>query len=80
MSIDQLNQNLDLDEQSNLVVKVFKVSLDTLKEAGLEETEALSGLLSQIAVLVEPEALNHAIELNKLFRDEYLQTNSPSAS
>ena len=80
MSIDQLNQNLDLDEQSNLVVKVFKVSLDTLKEAGLEETEALNGLLSQIAVLVEPEALNHAIELNKLFRDEYLQTNSPSAS
>ena len=63
---------LSLEEQTDLIVKVFQVSLDTLKESGLEETDALNGMLSQIAILVEPEALSHAIVLNKKYRAVYL--------
>ena len=63
---------LSLEEQTDLIVKVFQVSLDTLKESGLEEIDALNGMLSQIAILVEPEALSHAIVLNKKYRAVYL--------
>ena len=63
---------LSLEEQTDLIVKVFQVSLDTLKESGLEEIDALNGMLSQIAILVEPEALSHAINLNKKYRAVYL--------
>lgn len=63
---------LSLEEQTDLIVKVFQVSLDTLKESGLGEIDALNGMLSQIAILVEPEALSHAIALNKKYRAVYL--------
>ena len=66
------NRVLSLEEQTDLIVKVFQVSLDTLKESGLEEIDALNGMLSQIAILVEPEALSHAIDLNKKYRAVYL--------
>ncbi len=64
---------LSMEEQSNLVVKVFQVSLDTLVESGLDEIDALNGMLSQIAILVEPEALTHAVDLNKKYRTAYLE-------
>ena len=64
-------EKLSLDEQSELVVKVFQVSLDTLISSGLEETDALNGLLSQIAVLVETSALEHALAINKKYRPYY---------
>ena len=63
---------LSLEEQSDLIVKVFQVSLDTLMESGLQEIDALNGMLSQIAILVEPETLNHALELNNKFRAAYI--------
>ena len=65
-------EKLSLDEQSDLVVKVFQVSLDTLISSGLEETDALNGLLSQIAVLVETSALEHALAINQKYRPQYL--------
>ena len=64
---------LSLEEQTDLIVKVFQVSLDTLKESGLEEIDALNGMLSQIAILVEPEALSHAVVLNQKYRAVYLE-------
>ena len=39
----QIKANLSLDEQSELIVKVFQVSLDTLVTSGLEEEDALNG-------------------------------------
>ena len=68
----QIKANLSLDEQSELIVKVFQVSLDTLVTAGLEEKDALNGLLSQIAVLVDSNALEHALTINHQFRSAYL--------
>ena len=68
----QIKANLSLDEQSELIVKVFQVSLDTLVTAGLEEKDALNGLLSQIAVLVDDAALEHALTINHQFRSSYL--------
>lgn len=67
------NEKLSIDEQSDLVVKVFKVSIDTLVSAGLEETDALNGLLSQIAVLVDTSALEHALTINHKYRSSYLK-------
>ena len=63
---------LSLDEQTDLIVKVFQVSVDTLVSSGLEETDALNGLLSQIAVLVDSSALEHALTINHKFRTSYL--------
>ncbi len=68
----QIKASLSLDEQSELIVKVFRVSLDTLVTSGLEEKDALNGLLSQIAVLVDSSALEHALTINSQFRSSYL--------
>ena len=71
------NQNnkqnaLSIDQQSELIVKVFQVSMDALTSSGLEEKDALNGLLSQIAVLVDPPALEHALTINQKYRLSYL--------
>ena len=66
------NKKLSLDEQSDLIVKVFQVSVDTLVSSGLEENDALNGLLSQIAVLVDTSALEHALTINHKYRSTYL--------
>ena len=68
----KIKANLSLDEQSELIVKVFQVSLDTLVTSGLEEKDALNCLLSQIAVLVDSDALEHALTINHQFRSSYL--------
>ena len=66
------NKKLSLDEQSDLIVKVFQVSIDTLVSSGLKENDALNGLLSQIAVLVDTSALEHALTINHKYRSTYL--------
>ena len=66
------NKKLSLEEQSDLIVKVFQVSIDTLVSSGLEENDALNGLLSQIAVLVDPSALEHALTINQKYRSTYI--------
>ena len=66
------NKKLSLDEQSDLIVKVFQVSIDTLVSSGLEENDALKGLLSQIAVLVDTSALEHALTINHKYRSTYI--------
>ena len=66
------NKKLSLEEQSDLIVKVFKNSIDTLVSSGLEENDALNGLLSQIAVLVDSSALEHALTINHKYRSTYI--------
>ena len=66
------NKKLSLEEQSDLIVKVFQVSIDTLVSSGLEENDALNGLLSQIAVLVDTSALEHALTINHKYRSTFL--------
>ena len=66
------NKKLSLEEQSDLIVKVFQDSIDTLVSSGLEENDALNGLLSQIAVLVDPSVLEHALTINHKYRSTYL--------
>ena len=66
------NNKLSLDEQSDLIVKVFQVSIDKLVSSGLEENDALIGLLSQIAVLVDTSALEHALTINHKYRSTYI--------
>ena len=66
------NKKLSLEEQSDLIVKVFQDSIDTLVSSGLEENDALNGLLSQIAVLVDPYVLEHALTINHKFRSNYI--------
>ena len=73
MSLKYIEKSdLTLKQQSELVVEVFQGSLNTLKDHGLDEISCLNGILSQIAILVEPEALHHALELNKKYRAVYL--------
>ena len=73
MSLKKMEKSvLTLEQQSELVVKVFQGSINALKDQGLDEISSLNGILSQIAILVEPESLNHALELNKQYRAVYL--------
>ena len=69
----QEHSALTIEQQSDLIVKVFQVSLDALTESGLDEVDALNGMLSQIAVLVDPDALSHAVDLNRKYRAIYLE-------
>ena len=66
------NKKLSLEEQSDLIVKVFQDSIDTLVSSGLEENDALNGLLSQIAVLVDASVLEHALTINHKYRSTYI--------
>ena len=72
MKKNNKNKKLSLDEQSDLIVKVFQVSIDKLVSSGLEENDALIGLLSQIAVLVDTSALEHALTINHKYRSTYI--------
>ena len=72
MKKNNKNKKLSLDEQSDLIVKVFQVSIDKLVSSGLQENDALNGLLSQIAVLVDTSALEHALTINHKYRSTYI--------
>ncbi len=60
---------LDTESQSKIIVEVFAAALNAMKKLGLSHEEALNGILSQISVQVELSSLEHAIELNKKYRD-----------
>ncbi len=60
---------LDTESQSKIIVEVFGAALNAMKKLGLSHEEALNGILSQISVQVELSSLEHAIELNKKYRD-----------
>tara|TARA_B100000073_G_scaffold342818_1_gene346532 strand:+ start:1109 stop:1303 length:195 start_codon:yes stop_codon:yes gene_type:complete len=60
---------LDTESQSKIIVEVFDAALNAMKKLGLSHEEALNGILSQISVQVELSSLEHAIELNKKYRD-----------
>ena len=72
MKKNNKNKKLSLEEQSDLIVKVFQISIDKLVSSGLEENDALNGLLSQIAVLVDTSALEHALTINHKYRSTYI--------
>ncbi len=60
---------LDTEAQSKIIVEVFAAAMDAMTKLGLSHEEALNGILSQISVQVDISALEHAIELNKRYRE-----------
>ena len=60
---------LDTESQSKIIVEVVAAALNGMEKLGLSREDALNGILSQISVQVELSALEHAIDLNKKYRD-----------
>ena len=60
---------LDTEDQSKIIVEVVAAALNAMEKLGLSNEDALNGILSQISVQVELSALEHAIDLNKKYRD-----------
>ena len=60
---------LDTESQSKIIVEVVAAALNAMEKLGLSNEDALNGILSQISVQVELSALEHAIDLNKKYRD-----------
>ena len=60
---------LDTEDQSKIIVEVVAAALNAMEKLGLSREDALNGILSQISVQVELSALEHAIDLNKKYRD-----------
>ena len=60
---------LDTESQSKIIVEVVAAALNAMEKLGLSREDALNGILSQISVQVELSALEHAIDLNKKYRD-----------
>ena len=60
---------LDTEDQSKIIVEVVAAALNAMEKLGLSHEDALNGILSQISVQVELSALEHAMDLNKKYRD-----------
>tara|TARA_A100001011_G_C13673822_1_gene580718 strand:- start:242 stop:478 length:237 start_codon:yes stop_codon:yes gene_type:complete len=57
--------------QAEVVVKVLQTAISSMQKLGLTHSEALTGILSQVAVQVEPEAMKHAVKINKQLHEIY---------
>ena len=72
-----------LDEESNetavkakAITEIVEIALNNLAKVDLSREEALAGILSQIAIQVDMEDLEFALELNKKYHKSFLENVS----
>ena len=72
-----------LDEELNetavkakAIAEIVEIALNNLAKVDLSREEALAGILSQIAIQVDMEDLEFALELNKKYRKSFLENVS----
>ena len=68
-----------LDEELNgtavkakAITEIVEIALNNLSKVDLSREEALAGILSQIAIQVDMEDLEFALELNKKYHKSFL--------
>ena len=70
-----------LDEEVNetaikakAIAEIVEIAIQNLAAVNLTREEALAGILSQIAIQVESEDLEFALDLNKKYRKAFKET------
>ena len=70
-----------LDEEVNetaikakAIAEIVEIALQNLAAVNLTREEALAGILSQIAIQVESQDLEFALDLNKKYRKAFKET------
>ncbi len=69
-----------LDEELNetavkakAIAEIVEIALNNLMKVDLSREEALAGILSQIAIQVDKNDLEFALDLNKKYRKSFLE-------
>ena len=69
-----------LDEELNetavkakAISEIVEIALNNLMKVDLSREEALAGILSQIAIQVDKKDLEFALDLNKKYRESFLE-------
>jgi hypothetical protein len=57
--------------QAEVIVEIINSAISSMERLGLSREDALNGILSQVAVQVEPKAMEHALTLNKQLHQIY---------
>ncbi len=70
-----------LDEEVNetaikakAIAEIVEIAIENLSSVDLTREEALAGILSQIAIQVESQDLEFALDLNKKYRTAFIET------
>tara|TARA_B100000886_G_scaffold310518_1_gene245328 strand:+ start:66 stop:305 length:240 start_codon:yes stop_codon:yes gene_type:complete len=57
--------------QIEVIVEVLRTAITSMMKLGLSHEEALNGILSQVAVQVDKDAMEYALKLNQQLHDIY---------
>ena len=61
----------DIPYQAEVIVDIINSAISSMQKLGLSQEDALNGILSQVAVRVDTEAMDHAVKLNKQLHQIY---------
>ena len=61
----------DIPYQAEVIVDIINSAISSMQKLGLSQEDALNGILSQVAVRVDPQAMKHAVKLNKQLHQIY---------
>ena len=68
--------NVTNDFQAEVIVEIVNTALRSMQKLGLSYEDALNGILSQVAVQVDSEAMAHASKLNSQLHEIYRSLNA----
>lgn len=69
------NSNPESEFQAEVIVEIVNTALRSMQKLGLSYDDALNGILSQVAVQVDAEAMAHASKLNEQLHEIYRSLN-----
>ena len=68
--------NTDSEFQAEVIVEIVNTALRSMQKLGLNYDDALNGILSQVAVQVDPNVMAHASRLNAELHEIYKSLNA----
>jgi hypothetical protein len=68
--------NPDSGFHAEVIVEIVNTAISSMEKLGLSYDDALNGILSQVAVQVDPTAMEHAVKLNAQLHDIYKSLNA----
>ena len=67
---EELNQT---EVKAKAIAEIVEIALNNLMKVDLSREEALAGILSQIAIQVDKNDLEFALDLNKKYHKSFLE-------
>ena len=69
------NVKPETDFQAEVIVEIVNTAINAMEKLGLSKDDALNGILSQVAVQVDPKTMAHASKLNEQLHEIYKSLN-----